>query len=161
MSLRWRQGRARSPGTAEGKLTGIKENPMSMITKMLESHPAGPRAADPRLLAECLEACGECASVCNACADACLGEDMLGDLVACIRTDLDCAEICAVTSSVLSRTATTGPATAALLHACVAACAACAEECQQHASMHEHCRICADACRRCLNACEKLLASLG
>lgn len=134
---------------------------MPLITEMLESHPGGPRASDPRLLTECLLACAECAQVCNACADACLGEDMLGDLVACIRIDLDCADICAATGAVLARTATTGEATAVLLRACMAACAACAEECQQHAAMHKHCRICADACRRCLNACEKLLVSLN
>ncbi|MCQ1955701.1 four-helix bundle copper-binding protein [Arthrobacter sp. zg-Y826] len=135
---------------------------MALITEMLENHPAaGPRASDPRLLVECLLACGECAQVCNACADACLSEEMVGELVSCIRTDLDCAEICATTSAVLSRTGTAGPASASLLHACIAACAACAEECQQHAAMHQHCRICAEACRRCINACEKLLTSLG
>jgi hypothetical protein len=34
-----------------------------------------------------------------------------------------------------------------------AACAACGDECERHASMHEHCKICADACRRWEQAC--------
>lgn len=134
---------------------------MALITEMLENHPGGPRGTDLGKLKDAILACTECAQVCNACADSCLSEEMLGDLVACIRTDLDCAEICATTAAVLSRSGATGPAAATLLQACVTACAACAEECTQHASMHEHCRICAEACRRCLNACQKLLASLA
>jgi hypothetical protein len=34
-------------------------------------------------------------------------------------------------------------------------------ECESHASMHEHCRICADACRRCEAACAALLSDMG
>lgn len=134
---------------------------MALITEMLENHAGGPRGTELHMLSEAILAAGECAAVCNACADSCLGEDMLGDLVACIRTDLDCAEICATTAAVLARSGGSGPAAATLLRACITACAACAEECQQHAAMHEHCRICAEACRRCINACERLLVSLG
>ncbi|WP_336711342.1 four-helix bundle copper-binding protein [Arthrobacter sp. USHLN218] len=54
------------------------------------------------------------------------------------------------------------------LAACVAACfecaqtcTACAEDCESHASMHGHCRLCAEACRRCEQACSDLLAALG
>jgi hypothetical protein len=45
----------------------------------------------------------------------------------------------------------------ALLVACIEACRACGQECRAHASMHEHCRICADACDACAAACEDLL----
>ncbi len=40
---------------------------------------------------------------CSACADACLGEDMVADLAACIRTDLDCADICQTTGTIINR----------------------------------------------------------
>ena len=93
---------------------------------------------------------------------ACLAEDMVAELRDCIRTDLDCADICAATGAVLTRQ--TGENTAVLraqLEACRTACSACAEDCEQHAGMHEHCKVCAEACRRCEQACADLLAALG
>lgn len=129
------------------------------ISAMLNAHPQGDTVLDKDKLAECIAACFECAQACTGCADACLGEDMVADLVTCIRTDLDCADICAATGSILTRQ--TGGQTAiplAVLEACRAACATCAEECEKHAGMHEHCRICAEACRRCEAACGVLLA---
>jgi uncharacterized membrane protein len=100
--------------------------------------------------------------VCTACADACLSEDMVADLVKCIRTDLDCADICTATGNALSRhTGFDATVTQALLQACASVCKACGNECQQHADMHEHRRICAEACRRCEVACNDLLASLA
>ncbi len=59
------------------------------------------------------------------------------DLAKCIRTDLDCADVCEATGRVLSRH--TG----------------------YHAETHEHCRIGAEACRRCGQACRDLIATLG
>src|SRR3954471_4486546 len=32
---------------------------------------------------------------------------------------------------------------------------------EQRASMHEHCRVCADGCRRCERACRDLVAGVG
>lgn len=85
---------------------------------------------------------------------------MVADLAACVRTDLDCADICAATGGILTRqTATNSAITRAAIDACRTACGACAEECKQHASMHEHCRICAQACRRCEAACSALPAN--
>ena len=132
------------------------------VTAMLETHPEGPSGIDQEKLAECIAACFECAQTCTACADACLGEDMVADLRTCIRTDLDCADICETTGKVLSRRTDGDTATVrALLEACRTACKACGDECARHAQMHEHCRICADACRRCEQACTALLAALG
>ena len=76
--------------------------------------------------------------------DACLAEEMpVADLVHCIRTDLDCADICATTGMVLSRhTGSDASVTEALLDARVS-CRVCGNECANHADMHEHCRICA------------------
>jgi hypothetical protein len=135
---------------------------MSQTAAMLEAHPAGLGQIDPEALAACIDACFSCAQVCTACADACLSEEMVTELATCIRTDLDCADICVTTGRVLSRrTGYDANLTQALLRACATACKASGDECADHADMHEHCRICAYACRRCEQACTDLLASLG
>jgi hypothetical protein len=85
---------------------------------------------------------------------------MVADLISCIRTDLDCADICVATGAVMTRqTASNAGIRRAILEACRTACAACADECERHAGMHEHCRICAEACRQCEAACASLLAA--
>ncbi|MGX9899693.1 four-helix bundle copper-binding protein [Arthrobacter sp. SA17] len=132
------------------------------ISAMLYAHPKSAGMGDKEKLAECIGACFECSQACTACADACLGEEMIADLARCIRTDLDCAEICSITGNVLSRrTADNGETTRALLEVCRTACSVCAEECQKHAGMHDHCRICAEACRRCEAACADLLTTVA
>lgn len=128
---------------------------------MMRSHPA-PSALDRGLLARVIDVAIECAQACTACADACLGEEMVADLRKCIRSDLDCADVCETTGRVLSRhTGFDANVTRALLTACIAACVACGDECEQHAGMHEHCRVCAEACRACEAACGELLGALG
>ena len=135
---------------------------MTLTEQMLNAHPADLGSIDKNLLTRCIEACIECAQVCTACADACLSEEMVDQLRSCIRTDLDCADICAVTGRVLSRqTGYDANLTRAVLEACRTACRSCGDECAQHAEMHDHCRICADACRACEQACADLLTSLG
>lgn len=134
---------------------------MTSTTAMLETYPK-PIDLDRRLLAAAIDALTECAGACTSCADACLGEDMVADLTRCISTSLDCADVCEATARVLARsTGFDATITGNLLRACVAACRACGDECSRHASMHEHCRLCADSCRACLRACEDLLKALG
>jgi hypothetical protein len=128
---------------------------------MLGAYP-GDVDLDHDLLTRALEALAVCAQTCTACADACLAEDMVADLRRCITTDLNCADICSTTLSVLSRhTGYDAAVTRGQLQACVAACGVCAAECEQHAGMHEHCRVCAEACRECEEACRALLASIA
>ena len=115
--------------------------------EMLDAYPADLGAVDRTALMDCIEACFECAQACTACADACLSEEMVRDLAKCIRTNLDCADICGATGNVLSRhTGYDASLTRAMLRACATACKSCGDECERHASMHAHCRICADAC---------------
>lgn len=132
------------------------EKEKDMPNQMLATHPIDtPNEA----LGEVIRLLGECAETCTICADACLAEEMVADLRACIRLNLDCADVCAATSRVLARQNGREVAVInALLRSCAEACAACATECEQHAEMHEHCRICAEACRRCEQACLELLA---
>ncbi|NMR21564.1 four-helix bundle copper-binding protein [Cellulomonas fimi] len=128
---------------------------------MMESYPAEINL-DRQQLARTVDALLQCAQACTACADACLSEEMVADLRKCIRTDLDCADICVAAANVLSRhTGYDANITRAVLQACVTACKACGDECEAHAGMHEHCRICAEACRACENACAELLAAIG
>ena len=134
----------------------------SNAAAMLRTYPADLGGVDTTALAECIEACFSCAQTCTACADACLSEQMVAELTTCIRTNLDCADLCDATGRVLSRhTGYDANLTRAVLRACVAACKACGDECARHAEMHEHCRICAEACRRCEEDCRQLLAALG
>jgi hypothetical protein len=135
---------------------------MTVVADMLRTYPKDLGDVDHDRLRACIEACFECAQACTACADACLSEDMVAELVKCIRTNLDCADQCGTTGRVLSRhTGYDANLTRAVLQACAAACKVCGDECERHASMHEHCRVCADACRRCEQACQDLLTALG
>lgn len=128
--------------------------------EMLETHP-WPGHVDRDPLARCIEECFACAQTCTSCADACLSEDMVAELRKCVRLNLDCADVCAASGSVLTRqTEYDAPTTKTLLEACRQACRTCANECKQHAEMHDHCRICAEACRRCEEACDQLLSTM-
>ncbi len=76
---------------------------MTQTEAMLDAYPADLGGIDKQALAACIDACLVCAQTCTACADACLSEEMVAELRKCIRTDLDCADVCAATGSVLSR----------------------------------------------------------
>ena len=131
-----------------------------LVQEMLATHPRVTEKTNDQLI-RCIEACHTCAHACTACADACLAEDMVAELRSCIRRDLDCADLCRATASIMTRrTGGSEPGLPQLLDACAAACAACAEECDHHAEMHEHCRICAEACRECEAACRDAAASV-
>ena len=134
---------------------------MTTITALLNTYPRDINT-DRDLLAECIAACVECAQACTACADASLSEDMIAELRTCIRTNLDCADICETTGRVLSRhTGYDANATRSVLQTCATASKTCADECEQHADMHQHCQICATACRRCEQACNRVLDAIG
>ncbi|MDH6463620.1 hypothetical protein M2302_003815 [Micromonospora sp. A200] len=135
---------------------------MASITRsMLETYPKSINL-DRSKLAAAIDALNDCAQACTACADACLSEDMVAELAKCVRTNLDCADICATTARVLSRhTGYDANISRTVLDACAMAWPSCADECAGHADRHEHCRICADACRACERACRDLLATIG
>ena len=127
-------------------------------TEMFATHPAS-TDLDQEVLVRAIESLVECAQACTTCADACLSEDMVADLRTCIRSNLDCADSCSTAARILSRsTGYDADVTRAHLEAVIVACRRCGDACEQHASMHAHCRICADACRKCEFACRELLA---
>ena len=131
----------------------------TMTLPMLETFPTD-IDLDRGLLARTIDALVACSQTCTACSAACLSEESVAELTACIRTDLDCAAICATTARVLSRPTEAAAGVAeSLLEACIVACRTCGDQCAMHADHHEHCRICADACRACEQACGELLAT--
>ena len=133
---------------------------MPAVREMLQTHPQKPQV-NKDTLNEFIEAAFECAQVCSSCADACLSEDMVADLRYCIRTNLDCADVCTTTGRVLVRqTEPDWGLIRAQLQACHVACKTCGDECEKHASMHEHCKVCVRSCRRCEGACEALLSAI-
>ncbi len=127
-----------------------------MTLPLLESHPDQLGGIDPTAIANAIDDCLACARACTVCADACLSEPSVAELAHCIRTDLDCADLCGTTARVLSRRSGTTAVLDTLLQACAEACRACAEECEQHAGHHRHCALCAEACRKCEDACRQL-----
>jgi hypothetical protein len=134
---------------------------MGQARAMLDTYPADLGGVDKQALADCIEACFECAQTCTACADACLSEQNVAEMVTCIRTNLDCADICDTTGRVLSRhTGYDANLTRALVQGCAQACTSCRDQCAQHTQMR-HCQVCAEACRRCEQACQQLLGTLG
>lgn len=130
------------------------------VQEMISTHPHVKGRTNDALI-RCIEECYACAQDCTSCADACLGEEMVADLVQCVRLNLDCADICTATGAVATRrTGSNEEVLASMLQTCAAACRVCAEECQAHADEHEHCKICAAACERCEQACQQALRTI-
>ena len=92
----------------------------------------------------------KCAAACDHCATACLDEDHVKMMAACIKLDIDCADICRLTASFIARGSVHGRH---LLKECAEICRACSEECAKH--NEEHCQECAAACKQCEEACRK------
>jgi hypothetical protein len=91
-----------------------------------------------------------CVIKCNRCTSACLNEQDVKMLVRCIKLDIDCAEICQLTTSLIARGS---DQIHHLLNECAKICIACAEECEKHKHM-DHCEKCAEACRDCAETCK-------
>jgi uncharacterized protein DUF326 len=124
------------------------------IAKIIAAHPDAGTPNEPLALA--VRHAMFCAAICASCADADSAEAM--DMRQCIRTCLDCADICAATARVAIRQTGSNPAvTRAMLETCATACDACAEECARHD--HDHCRLCAEMCRECARDCRAALES--
>jgi len=131
---------------------------MHTVSEMVRTNPQ-PAPLQRDALIQCIEVCMLCEQTCAACADACLGEVELEALRRCIRTNLDCADVCASTARMLSRHfAPEAGLIARQLALCAAACSLCAEECGRH--HHEHCQVCAEMCARTEDECRKALGAI-
>lgn len=126
------------------------------IAKMIAAHPdvAG-NLNEP--LAQAVRHAMFCAAICNSCADACVAERM--DMRQCIRTCLDCADICEATYRVATRrTGSNEVVLREMLQLCITACDVCAEESARHDN--DHCRRCAEMCRECADDCRAAVEAL-
>lgn len=133
---------------------------MERVRKMFSTHPSPASDAGEEAF-RLVTAAAECAIVCTTCADACLEDEDPGSRAQCIRTNLDCADVCAATLRMISRPGKQDKELLrAQLEACARACRACAEECDRHAAKMEHCRVCAESCRACAEACDAMIAAL-
>lgn len=133
---------------------------MDRIDRVLATHPR-PAGTHREVVRACITACLECATTCTTCADACLAEKNAGELVQCVRLNLDCADICQLTARLLARPSHRDrPTLRAMVEACANACRACGDECAKHGEHMEHCRVCAESCRTCAEACDRMAGAL-
>lgn len=100
---------------------------------------------------ELVQLLSECATECEHCASACLNEQSVQVLTKCIQLDLNCADICRLTSTFLSRDSENIDE---IIQVCATICEQCAAECDKHSKM-EHCKRCAEICHRCADACHQ------
>ena len=99
-----------------------------------------------------------CAAICNSCADACVAEAM--DMSQCVRTSLDCSDVCTATyRTATRRTGGNRELLRSVLATCIKACEICEAECAQHDN--DHCRRCAQMCRECARDCRAALETLN
>jgi hypothetical protein len=101
---------------------------------------------------KCIDACYSCAETCDVCASKCLDEEEVKALARCIRLDIDCADICRMAATYMSRGSEFARKMCGL---CADVCNACADECEKHKHM-EHCKKCAEACRYCAGECTRM-----
>lgn len=125
------------------------------LEKMIAAHPQVEYVTEPLALAA--RHAMLYSLFCTSCADACSAEPM--DMSQCVRTCMDCADICAVTARLaVRRTGQDIEMLRAMLETCIRACEICAGECEGHDN--PHCRLCATMCRKCAEDCRKALAEV-
>src|SRR5690606_39519764 len=107
-----------------------RRTPMAHTIQMLKTHPS-PQSQPLEDYAASIHAIQDCAQTCISCADACMSEGDIQNLLRCIRLNLDCADICNATFSILSRPSMAAPEIwVSQLQTCALACRLCAEECR-------------------------------
>jgi hypothetical protein len=136
------------------------------VAQILQSHPGQFEGVAREDLLACIDACTACAQACSACADACMAEPRSDELLANVRSSLDCADVCVATARVLSRdSAGRVELVVALLQACLTACQACGVTCGNAAATdadgRDHVSVCRTTCAQCAEACRQLLAKIG
>ena len=92
-----------------------------------------------------------CMEACNRCFDACLREENTDMLTDCIRTNRECADMCALMIKTIQ---SNSRYVSDLANVCSTICQDCAEECLKHS--HNHCQHCAEACTHCAKMCREL-----
>lgn len=99
-----------------------------------------------------IDLCNECGDACDRCASVCLNGDVVDTRIACITLNQECAQLCRLTASLLSRNSRYGREVGALA---ARAAEDCAGECEKHDD--DDCLACADVCRMCAEALRSAL----
>jgi hypothetical protein len=100
-----------------------------------------------------ISACQSCVTICNTCSDEMIGMESHDNqelMARCIRLCRECADICSLSVSWMSRSSLLSKH---ICRVCAEVCNACAEACEQHAPHHKLCGPCAEECRRCTAVC--------
>lgn len=103
----------------------------------------------------CIDACIKCAQACNKCFKACLEKDNINDMKEALALLVDCAEICYVTASYLSKDDIFSED---ICKACAELCEKCAETCQAYEDLH--CQASVKVCRHCAAVCRSMYGKL-
>jgi hypothetical protein len=81
---------------------------MSYARQMLDAYPVTV-TVDADMLAATIDAVSDCAQACTADTDADLSEQILAEMVTCVRLCLNCTDICTATAGVIGRLAEYDP----------------------------------------------------
>jgi hypothetical protein len=100
-----------------------------------------------------IDACEDCVVECESCATACLNESDVTMMAQCILLDRDCADVCRLAVTLMSRDSRFARDFSVL---CAVVCDACANECERHSA--EHCRRCTAACRKSAEELRRIAA---
>lgn len=99
-----------------------------------------------------IDLCNECGDACDRCASNCLNGEAVDSRIACITLNQECAQLCRLTASLLSRGSRYGRKLGGLA---AQVAQECAEECEKHDD--DDCLACADVCRSCVHALQAAL----
>jgi hypothetical protein len=99
----------------------------------------------------CIDACYACATACDHCAASCLQEQDVKAMARCITLDMDCAQICRMAASYMTKGSEFAKEMCQL---CAGICQTCGNECAKH--QMAHCQECAQACKRCAEECHRM-----
>ncbi len=94
-----------------------------------------------------------CINECNHCFNECLNEKDVKMLAKCIQLNLECADFCQLSSTLIARNSEQAHE---MLLLCAKVCERCADECVKH--QNDHCKHCAEVCRKCAETCNEHLA---
>jgi len=121
------------------KVEKIKETLLGIITNATDKHQA------------CIDVCNKWVQACYECFNECLQEPDIQARDKCIRSLIECAQMCQMSAGLMSLNASMAKEHCKL---CAEICKMCAKECDKFKD--DHCKQCADVCRMCADECRKM-----
>lgn len=100
---------------------------------------------------KCIDACARCAQACYECFDACLNEPDVTARKNCIKSLVECAQMCVMSVANMSSNSKFMKDHCTL---CATVCDNCAQECSMFKD--DHCQKCATECRTCADECRAM-----